>query len=260
MHGLGLAVLDHRRGRAIGRLVDEDAVDGRGRLQARRGVDDVAGRHPLAFIRAGGERDHRLAGGDADADVEAERRIRRVEVGERVSCRQRAPHGALGVVLVRQRRAEERHDGVADELLDRAAEPLQLGLHPAVIGREHAADVLRIEVLGAAGEADEVGEEDADDLALLEDRRLDLAGRHDRAALRAEGELQRDDLPAGGAGPAELLAAAPAKERSRPVLEAAGGALGHLVSLQGMALRFRRAKSKPGKDAGSARTGWYGRD
>ena len=36
------------------------------------------------------------------------------------------PHGTLWVVLVGDRRAEERHHGVADELLDRAAEALEL--------------------------------------------------------------------------------------------------------------------------------------
>ena len=68
---------------------------------------------------------------------------------------------------MRDRRAEERHHRVADELLDRAAEALELVAQVRVVGREHRADVLGIELLGARREADEVGEEDGDDLALL---------------------------------------------------------------------------------------------
>ena len=80
---------------------------------------------------------------------------------------ERRTHGALGIVLVRNGSAEDGHDGVADELLHRAAEALDLRADARVIRREHRAYVLRIELLGAAGEADEVGEEDGDDLALL---------------------------------------------------------------------------------------------
>jgi hypothetical protein len=135
--------------------------------------------------------------------------------------------GALGVVLPGDRRAPHRHDRVADELLDGAAVALELGLHAGVIRGEHPPYVLGIELLRAAGEADEVGEEDGDDLALLEDGRLGLAGRHGRAAAGAEPELECDDLAAGWAGAAELVAATAAEQRSRPVLEAAGGAFGH---------------------------------
>ena len=43
-----------------------------------------------------------------------------------VADRERRADGALGIVLVRDRRAEERHHRVADELLDRAAVALEL--------------------------------------------------------------------------------------------------------------------------------------
>ena len=45
----------------------------------------------------------------------------------------------LGMVLVRGRRAERRHDGVADELLDRAARAVDLGGHRVVEAVEHRA-------------------------------------------------------------------------------------------------------------------------
>ena len=61
----------------------------------------------------------------ADADLQLA--VRR----ERVANRERSAHGAFRIVLVRDRRAEDRHDRVADELLDRAAEALELGAHQA---------------------------------------------------------------------------------------------------------------------------------
>src|SRR5439155_576432 len=44
---LVLAVLDRADGGAPGRVVDQDAVDGRGRLESGGRVHDVAGRHAL---------------------------------------------------------------------------------------------------------------------------------------------------------------------------------------------------------------------
>ena len=44
-----------------------------------------------------------------------------------VANRERGAHGSLGVVLVCDRRAEDGHDRVADELLDGASEALELG-------------------------------------------------------------------------------------------------------------------------------------
>ena len=58
---LGVFELDRALGGAVGRLVDEDAVGGGGGLQAGGGVDDVAGGHALARLRARVQRDERLA-------------------------------------------------------------------------------------------------------------------------------------------------------------------------------------------------------
>ena len=80
--------------------------------------------------------------------------------------RERSADGALGVVLVRGRRAEERHDRVADELLDGAAVALELGADALVVGAQDRLDVLRIHRLGLRREPDEVAEDDRDDLAL----------------------------------------------------------------------------------------------
>ena len=158
---LGLAVVDRLTRRAVGRLADEDAVHRRRRLQARGGVDDVARRHTFAFGGAPAERDERLAGVDGDPHLELVLLVRPV------ADRKRRAEGALRVVLMRDGRAEERHHRVADELLDGAAEPLELTAQVRVVGPEQRADVLGIELLGAGREADEVGEEDGHDLALL---------------------------------------------------------------------------------------------
>ena len=63
--------------------------------------------------------------------------------------------------------AEEGDHGVADELLDGAAEALELTAQTLMVGSEQGPHVLRIHLLGSGSEADEVGEEHGDDLPLL---------------------------------------------------------------------------------------------
>ena len=76
-------------------------------------------------------------------------------------------HGPLGVVLVGDGRPEDRHHGIPDELLDRPAVELDLRPQARVVGADARPDVLGICGLRGGGEADEVAEEDGDDLALL---------------------------------------------------------------------------------------------
>jgi hypothetical protein len=147
-------------------LVDEDAVDGGGDLEAGGSVDDVAHGHRLPFRYRGVESDVRFAGRNGDA-----RLLSAVLLGEPVSNGERRADGSLSVVLVRHRSAEERRDGLADELLDPAAQTLELGANAAVVGSEERADVLRVELLSGRREIDELGREDADDLSLLSRRR-----------------------------------------------------------------------------------------
>ena len=129
-----------------------------------RGVDEVARDH--ALVR-GAERDRRLAGQDAGARLDAVAQAR-----HRVDQLERGADRALGVVLVRDRRAPDGHDRVADELLDRAAVALDDLAREVEVARQRVADVLRVALLGERREADEVGEQDADELAL----RAALAG------------------------------------------------------------------------------------
>ena len=133
---------------AVRALADDDAADGRMLLKSRRGVHDVARDHSFAFCGPRAQRDHRLAAVDGPANCEFEIWMLRVELVDRGQDAQRRAHRALGIVLVRDRRAEDRHDRVADELLDRAAEPLDLLLHARVVRTQARADVLRIGLLG----------------------------------------------------------------------------------------------------------------
>jgi hypothetical protein len=71
--------------------------------------------------------------------------------------------GALGIVLAGDRSAPDGHDRVTDELLDG---PAVAGHHlggEIEIARERVAHVLHVAPLGEGGEADQIGEEDADE-------------------------------------------------------------------------------------------------
>ena len=106
------------------------------RLEPAGGVDEIARDH--ALVR-GAERDGGLAGQHPGAclDPGPETRDARRPA--------RAPRdGPLGIVLVRHRRAPDRHDRVADELLDGAAIAADhVGREVEVAGQE-LADVLGV--------------------------------------------------------------------------------------------------------------------
>ena len=69
------------------------------------------------------------------------------------------PASGLGV-------AEEDHDPVPDELVDRSAAAIGDGSHLAEVVVEDLADVLGFESVGEIGEALDVGEEDGQLLAV----------------------------------------------------------------------------------------------
>ena len=91
----------------------EPRGDVHGVADDRVAVADRAGEH-LARVHAHAQR-------EVDAVGEA-----RVDLRHRVLHAEPGAHGALGVVLVRDRRAEDRHHVVADVLVDRAAVALDL--------------------------------------------------------------------------------------------------------------------------------------
>ena len=152
----GVLVGDGRLGCALRGLADEHRARLGRRLDARRGVDEVARDHALAL---GAERDRRLAGEDAGA-ARWQRLRRGRHGGDEV---ERRPHGALGVVLLRDRRPPHRHHRVADELLDGAAVALDERPRGIEVAGEELARLLGVAALGGGREADEVGEEDGDE-------------------------------------------------------------------------------------------------
>jgi hypothetical protein len=127
-HRLELFVLDDFVAGVVGELADDDATHGSDRLQARRRVHDVAGDYALAPLGACPQCDDGLTAIHGRPNSELKRGVRLVQLPNRIEDAQRSSHGALGVVLVRDRRAEHRHDSVADELLDRTLEALDLPL------------------------------------------------------------------------------------------------------------------------------------
>ena len=154
---------DRARRGALGGLADEDGAGRRHRLEPRRGVHHVAGHHPLAD---GTDRDRCLAGQDAGPQLEGLVARLAPEMADGVDEVEGRADRPLGVVLLCDRRAPDGHHGVADELLDRA--PVALDDLPAQIevARQELADLLGVGRVGAGGEADEVGEQDADEPAL----------------------------------------------------------------------------------------------
>ena len=145
----------HRRG-AHRALVDEQAAGWRRGLESRGGVHHIAGDHPLAR-RA--DRDGGLAGRDPGAQLEVRRVHLDAELPDREDQLEPGAHGPLRVILVSGRRAEGRHDGITDELLDDAAISLDDLARHLEVARQQLADVLGIAGLGQAREADEVGEQ-----------------------------------------------------------------------------------------------------
>ena len=153
-----------------GPLADQDRAGCGGGLEASGDVHGVADDgvldHPADLARSGND----LAGLDADpqAQREAVRPLQLlVEPFEGALHRQRRAQGTGRIVLVGDRRAEQDHDGVADQFIDGPLEADRLGgeLTEAVGG--DVADVLRVKPLGEGGEADEIGEEDGDLTPLL---------------------------------------------------------------------------------------------
>ena len=79
---------------------------------------------------------------------------------------ERGMHRALRMIFVSDGRPEERHDAVAEELVDRALVAMDLGQHQLEGASHEPVDVLRIQSLGHRGEARHVDKEHRDLFAL----------------------------------------------------------------------------------------------
>jgi hypothetical protein len=156
----GVLVRDRSLGRAARALADEHGSRLRERLDPRRGVDEIAGDHALAFgadRHRGFAREHCGSGAKVrDSDLLA-------EGGDRGHEIESGADGALGVVLARDRRSPHSHNGVADELLDGSAEALDDEARALEVTRQQLAHVLRVALIRERRVADEVGEQDGDE-------------------------------------------------------------------------------------------------
>ena len=126
--------------------------------------------------------DH-LAGVDADA----QRHLRAVaplqvvvELRDRQLHREGRADGALGIVLVRHRRPEDRHDGVADVLVDRPAVALDLARQRAKERGQDSTQVFGVEPFPERGRARQVGEQDGDQTPVLAQVDARVAGDLER--------------------------------------------------------------------------------
>ena len=125
LHGRGVEprVVDRARRERLGGLAHDDAHRRRQLLQTGGRVDGVADQKALAGARQDVEAHHGHAGVDADPHLLLPAGDAR-QVGDAVAQAQRGVHGPLGVVFVGGRHAEDADHGVADVLLDDAAEDL----------------------------------------------------------------------------------------------------------------------------------------
>jgi hypothetical protein len=141
----------------------------------------------------GSDRDHGLARVDGRAHRDRVLGSLAAQALDRVDDAESRANRALCVVAVRHRRAEDGHDGVADELLDGALEALDLPLGASVELLERVADVLGIGSIRPGREPDHVDEQHRDELPLFPGS---LGGIERRAAGRAE---RRPDRRLGSA-------------------------------------------------------------
>ena len=183
-----------RRAQRARGVADEHRPGRRHLLEPGGGVDDVAHRR---VVGAGDGAHQHLAGVDADPHPQLVGGMLLAEVAQRGLHRQRRAHGPVGVVLVRDRRPEQRDDRVAEHLVDDAAVGLDVGDEQREGGVDEALDLFGVAALGERREADDVGEQHGHDPPLLVGDRLgNVAAVQWRAAERAEASAVGDRLRA----------------------------------------------------------------
>ena len=128
---------------------------------------------------------------------------------QRVVDVERGPGGTERVVVVRPRRAEQRHDGVPDVLVDRAAVADDDTVDERREAGDELAHLLRVKLLRQRREAGDVGEQHGD-LAALAGLRADglarrLRGRGLCGGRAALGDCRQQPLAVAERGDAELF-------------------------------------------------------
>jgi hypothetical protein len=173
-HGLGLPLQseaartfgdDGCLDEAVRRFADQDLARFCRLLEAGGRVDGVAGHERMTLRRIGGDY---LAGVDAGARLKLDAPCALellVQVMQHLSHLDGGAHGTQGVVFVDAWHAENRHDGIADELLDDASVALDHRPNLREVPRHDLADRFGVERRGEPRRLHDVGEDDRDDLA-----------------------------------------------------------------------------------------------
>ena len=183
-------VRDGSGGGCVRRGTDDHLPGLRDRLQPAGRVHDIT--HG-GVVTARAQRAHQhLAGVDADAHADFGGSLG-AEPFEVFLHPERGAHRSLGVVFVGDGRAEDRHQRIADHLVDLAAVGDDVGRESFEAEIHQILDVLRIGTLRESSEADEVGEQHRRHAAFV-------MARHDRVPTRrAEARVDRSVRTTGPA-------------------------------------------------------------
>src|SRR2546425_7477503 len=161
-----LVTHDVTRG-AVGLLPDDQATRRGRRLEPGGNVHCVAHGQRLAGLMPRADGYDGLARVHCGPGRELQPRVLLVQFGDAIEHPEAGPYGPFGIVAVAERGAEDCHDRVADELLDRSPVLLDLPFDSVVVELERVPYVLRVGPIRSRGEANQVDEEHGDQLALL---------------------------------------------------------------------------------------------
>ena len=148
-------------------LSDEDLAGARRLLQPRGHVDGVAGDQAVAACLVTGHDPSRVQARprlDRHAEVALELRVQEFELGAHID---RGTNRTERIVLVALRDAEDRHHGIADELLDGRAVAFENVPRRVEEPAQDVAERLGVQAIAERRRAAYVGEQDGDDLATL---------------------------------------------------------------------------------------------
>ncbi len=151
LEGAGGAHLEEPAHQAVRGLAHQDRSRRGQRLQAGGEVGGIADRRVvhLEVVADGADDDRSGMDTDARGELEAASGVQAaIEITERLLDLPGGTHAAVGRILVRHGRAEQRHHAVAGQLIDDAFEAINLVKGQLQVLIEEVAIFLRIEALG----------------------------------------------------------------------------------------------------------------
>src|SRR5262245_48198574 len=185
--------VEEARRESRGLLGHTDPARGRQLLHPGGEADHVPLRGVVHAQVVADSPDDDLARVEAHADREIEPALAPHVFGERPEVARQLERGracALGVVLVGDRGAKQRHDAVAGVLVDGPLVPVDAVREDPKEAIEEAMPFLGIDALGELHRVHDVGEEDGDQLALALERTLGSEDLLDEMARRVGARLE----------------------------------------------------------------------